>query len=75
MVQSSGPAAPAACERDVLVSHPSPCVFVNVNFFYAFGNTPPSHLLKDLPRGRASLLLLGCGDLRDLLYTLACEAR
>jgi hypothetical protein len=30
---------------------------------------------RSSPKAQASLLLLGCGDLRDLFYTLALEGR
>lgn len=73
---------------DVLVPHGAHNIMCNVNFFYPFGNTAPLHLLARSPRPSrpvgdgssspappASLLLLGCGDLRDLFFTLLCEER
>jgi hypothetical protein len=77
-------------DAQLLVCHGQPYIFNHqMQFFYPFGNAAPLYLLKDLPRpvpggstgssssGRAeaSLLLLGCGDLRDLFYTLALEDR
>ena len=48
--------------------HPT---FVNlVSFFYPVGNTPAVCLTQDLPRDRkANVLLLGCGDVRNILFT------
>ena len=40
-------------------------------FFYAFGNTPAVCLTDHLsPEEDADVLSLGCGDVRNLLYTL-----
>ncbi|THH01477.1 hypothetical protein EW026_g1237 [Hermanssonia centrifuga] len=40
-------------------------------FFYPIGNTSPSCLSQNLALGEnASVLLLGCGDPRNILYTL-----
>ncbi|RPA81527.1 hypothetical protein BJ508DRAFT_306563 [Ascobolus immersus RN42] len=40
-------------------------------FFYAFGNTPAVCLTDHLsPEEDAEVLLLGCGDVRNLLYTM-----
>jgi hypothetical protein len=39
-------------------------------FFYPIGNTAPVCLTQSLPpEGDASLLLLGCGDVRNVLFT------
>ena len=48
--------------------HPT---FVNiVSFFYPIGNTPAVCLTQDLPREqKANVLLLGCGDVRNILFT------
>ncbi|VDC05359.1 unnamed protein product [Peniophora sp. CBMAI 1063] len=47
----------------------------NKYYFYPFGNTSAVCLTRDLPpREPASLLLLGCGDPRNVLYTVFCEA-
>lgn len=45
--------------------------FVNiVSFFYPIGNTPAVCLTQDLPRETAArILLLGCGDVRNILFT------
>ncbi|KAJ9653116.1 hypothetical protein H2198_007666 [Neophaeococcomyces mojaviensis] len=41
-----------------------------VNYFYPLGNTPPVSLTQDLPFGKdADVLLLGCGDARNILFT------
>ena len=39
-------------------------------FFYAIGNTPAACLTSELPPEQsADVLLLGCGDVRNILYT------
>ncbi|KAL7781403.1 hypothetical protein V8C43DRAFT_298404 [Trichoderma afarasin] len=39
-------------------------------WLYAIGNTPATNLARSIPHGQdASLLSLGCGDLRNVLYT------
>ncbi|KAE9992238.1 hypothetical protein EG327_009616 [Venturia inaequalis] len=41
-----------------------------VSFFYPIGNTPAVCLTRDIPREiPAKILLLGCGDVRNILYT------
>ncbi|KAK2014363.1 MYND finger [Colletotrichum eremochloae] len=48
----------------------TPTVANYISFFYAVGNTPAINLAKNLPHGiDASLLLLGCGDVRNILHT------
>ena len=56
--------------------------FVNLRYwFYAIGNTPAVNLLRDttLPDAKAKeecavkILLLACGDPRNLLFSLWCE--
>ena len=38
--------------------------------FYAFGNTPAVDLTSHVPQGEdADILLLGCGDVRHILFT------
>lgn len=45
-----------------------------VNPFYAVGNTPAVSLTRCLPQDvDASILLLGCGDVRHILYTAYTE--
>ncbi|MCJ1288093.1 hypothetical protein MMC26_007447 [Xylographa opegraphella] len=48
--------------------HPT---FVNIiSFFYPLGNTPAVCLTQDLPpQQKANVLLLGCGDVRSILFT------
>lgn len=48
--------------------HPA---YVNIiSFFYPLGNTPAVCLTQDLPREQnANVLLLGCGDVRNVLFT------
>lgn len=45
--------------------------YVNiVSFFYPLGNTPAICLTQDLHAGEeARILLLGCGDVRNILFT------
>lgn len=39
-------------------------------FFYPVGNTPAKSLTKSIPpKTPADILLLGCGDVRDILFT------
>ena len=49
---------------------------VNItNYFYPIGNTPAVSLTQDLPyRQAAHILLLGCGDARNILYTIHADA-
>ncbi|KAJ7139017.1 hypothetical protein C8R44DRAFT_837632 [Mycena epipterygia] len=48
-----------------------PLVFPGRYFFYPIGNTSAVSLLRDLaPEESASLLLLGCGDPRNVLYSI-----
>ncbi|KAI1464937.1 uncharacterized protein F4812DRAFT_462259 [Daldinia caldariorum] len=42
--------------------------------FYPIGNTPAASLTRGLPQGLdADILLLGCGDVRDILFTAYSE--
>ncbi|GKT43438.1 uncharacterized protein ColSpa_03619 [Colletotrichum spaethianum] len=48
----------------------TPTVANSISYFYAVGNTPAINLAKNLPHGLdASILLLGCGDVRNILHT------
>ncbi|KAK0648622.1 MYND finger [Cercophora newfieldiana] len=52
----------------------TPSTHATVRPFYAFGNTPAVCLTEALPQGvDADVLLLGCGDVRHLLYTCYAE--
>ena len=45
------------------------------NYLYPFGNTPAVGLTQDLPSGKdADVLLLGCGDLRNILFTAYAQS-
>ncbi|CAG7946889.1 unnamed protein product [Penicillium nalgiovense] len=45
-----------------------------IQFFYPIGNTPAVCLTQDLPQKKnADLLLLGCGDVRHILFTIHTE--
>ncbi|KAJ3209479.1 hypothetical protein HDU67_006178 [Dinochytrium kinnereticum] len=51
------------------MAHPS--VWTPEPFFYAFGNVPPVNLLQDLaPEDPARVLQLGCGDPRNILFSV-----
>lgn len=45
--------------------------FLNVkSYFYPIGNTPAVSLTQAMPQGvPTDVLLLGCGDLRNILFT------
>jgi Domain of unknown function (DUF4470) len=48
----------------------SPAYVNIISFFYPLGNTPAVCLTQDLPLGEeATILLLGSGDLRNILFT------
>ncbi|KAJ7652134.1 hypothetical protein DFH06DRAFT_1094388 [Mycena polygramma] len=52
----------------------NPLVFPGRYFFYPIGNTSAVSLLRDIaPEEPANLLLLGCGDPRNVLYSIYCE--
>lgn len=54
------------------MSHP--VLWPQKTFFYPIGNTAPVSLTRDLPpEARAEALLLGCGDPRNILFTLYNE--
>ncbi|KAJ7767178.1 hypothetical protein B0H16DRAFT_1366495 [Mycena metata] len=51
-----------------------PLVFQGKYFFYPIGNTSAVSLLRDIaPEEPANLLLLGCGDPRNVLYSIFLE--
>jgi hypothetical protein len=55
------------------MSHP--LVWPTKLYFYPIGNTSPVCLTQDLaPEDPAKILLLGCGDARNILYTLHASA-
>lgn len=51
--------------------------YVNLNtFFYPLGNTPAVSLTQGLPLGKqANILLLGCGDVRHILFTVHTDSK
>ncbi|KAF7306266.1 MYND-type domain-containing protein [Mycena indigotica] len=52
----------------------NPLVFQKTHYFYAIGNTVAVSLLRDVPPEQpVKLLLLGCGDPRNVLYSIYCE--
>ncbi|KAJ6567596.1 hypothetical protein DFH09DRAFT_1468983 [Mycena vulgaris] len=53
-----------------------PLIFPGRYFFYPIGNTSAVSLLRDLaPEEPANVLLLGCGDPRNVLYSIFSETR
>lgn len=49
-------------------------VAVKTGFLYAAGNTPATSVTKSVPQGQdVDILSLGCGDLRNILYTTYLE--
>ncbi|TFK53871.1 hypothetical protein OE88DRAFT_1624769 [Heliocybe sulcata] len=49
----------------------APLIWPTKTYFYPIGNTPAVCLTQDLPPGQsADVLLLGCGDARNVLYTI-----
>jgi len=45
-----------------------------IRFFYAMGNSPAVNLADHLPHDeKADILLLGCGDARNILFTVFSE--
>ncbi|KAH8904777.1 MYND finger family protein [Coniochaeta sp. PMI_546] len=52
----------------------TPSLIVPITPLYAIGNTPAVSLTRCLPQGLdADILLLGCGDVRHILYTAYSE--
>lgn len=52
----------------------APVIANLVQFFYPIGNTPAVSLTQDLPsHEKADVLLLGCGDVRHILFTINNE--
>lgn len=46
-----------------------------LRFFYPLGNTPAVCLTQELPpEKQADVLLLGCGDVRSILFTAFADA-
>ncbi|KAF9476993.1 hypothetical protein BDN70DRAFT_838420 [Pholiota conissans] len=51
-----------------------PVIWPKMAYFYPIGNTPPICLTQGLaPEKRADILLLGCGDPRNILYTVYAD--
>ncbi|KAJ7689395.1 hypothetical protein B0H17DRAFT_937398 [Mycena rosella] len=51
-----------------------PVFWPGKRYFYAIGNTSAVSLARDVPPEKdINLLLLGCGDPRNVLFTLFCE--
>ncbi|KAF2793232.1 hypothetical protein K505DRAFT_417911 [Melanomma pulvis-pyrius CBS 109.77] len=49
----------------------TPVIVDIVTYFYPVGNTSAVHLTRNLPRAQtAQILLLGCGDIRNIVFTV-----
>ena len=49
----------------------APVVIEIVTLYYPVGNTSAVHLTRNLPiEEPAEVLLLGCGDIRNILFTI-----
>lgn len=59
-------------EKPLFAMNSSLRVWMNINYFYPFGNTPAKQLMHNVPAyvDCAKLLLLGCGDPRHILFTV-----
>lgn len=54
----------------------APVIANLVQFFYPIGNTPAVSLTQELPpHEKADILLLGCGDVRHILFTINNEQK
>lgn len=52
----------------------TPTVLNRFGWLYASGNTPATNLARGVPKDQnADILSLGCGDLRNVLYTCYVE--
>ncbi|PFH63017.1 hypothetical protein XA68_10429 [Ophiocordyceps unilateralis] len=52
----------------------TPAVANHTSFLYALGNTPATSLTRGVPHGqKVDILSLGCGDVRNVLYTAYAE--
>ncbi|XP_044717256.1 MYND finger domain-containing protein [Hirsutella rhossiliensis] len=52
----------------------TPTVANRLSWLYAVGNTPATSLTRSIPHGQdADILTLGCGDLRNVLFTAYVE--
>lgn len=52
----------------------TPTIAAKTSFLYAAGNTPATSLTRSNPHGQdVDILSLGCGDLRNVLYTTYLE--
>jgi hypothetical protein len=54
-----------------------PAHILSPPFFYPIGNTPAVSLLAHQPPEQEciNMLLLGCGDVRNILYSVLCNER
>lgn len=52
----------------------TPTVANRLSFLYAIGNTPATSLTRSVPIGKdVDVLSLGCGDVRNILFTSYVE--
>jgi hypothetical protein len=53
-----------------------PLIWSNIRYFYPIGNTPPVCLTRALdPEEASTILLLGAGDPRNILFTLSSAVK
>lgn len=61
----------AGIEADEMLT---PTVANRLSFLYAIGNTPATSLTRSVPIGKdVDVLSLGCGDVRNILFTSYVE--
>lgn len=64
----------AGVSRKISAYMLTPTVANRLNWLYAAGNTPATSLTRSIPHGQdADILTLGCGDLRNILFTAYVE--
>lgn len=52
----------------------TPTVASRLSWLYAIGNTPATSLTRSVPIGKdADILSVGCGDVRNILFTSYME--
>jgi len=60
----------------VVATMVTPTHLLTASFFYAIGNTPAVNLTGSVPPDQdADVLLLGCGDVRNVLFSVYMSTR
>jgi len=68
-----------AGDEEVLLPHTPTAIFRGVDFFYAIGSNSPIYITKhvattqDMSNDGITALVLACGDMHDVLFTIVCE--